>query len=224
MAWADDTQNVDLAVLLPHEGSVSTEWAVNFASLNLPPHLVISESVAAIDLAREMAVEKALDAEVEWIFMIDSDVHVPKDGMLKLYQNGLDIVSGVYMAKKPDPHPAMWRTVDEGGLAPISDWPPGQLVEADAVGLGCCLINADVFRELDKPWFRWTQGYEEHEWDRGEEQSRGIGEDFFFCHKAQKRGFNIYVDTAVECQHEIEGTMDREGFNANFKRKAGDNE
>jgi len=60
-----------------------------------------------------------------------------------------------------------------------------------------------VFDAVEKPWFRWTRGYEEHPWDlRHEGERPGISEDFDFCYKVKQAGYDVYMDTTVECIHE----------------------
>lgn len=214
MAWnqqEDDTP--EAALPIPQTGDVSFHWALRLHTMALPSHVITSKNIAPIDLAREKSVEAALDSGAEWIFMLDSDVIPPRDVYPRLKQHQVDIVSGMYFAKKEDPHPAMWKVNPDGGLAPVVEWPENALIEVDTVGLGCALIHRRVFEDIERPWFRWTQGYDSHPWDTEEINGEvGIGEDFYFFHKAKEEGYNVYADTSVECKHEVGGMLDSEGY------------
>jgi len=43
------------------------------------------------------------------------------------------------------------------------------------VGFGCVLIQTEILRRMDKPWFHWS----EHK------AMVGCSEDFFFCKRAK---------------------------------------
>jgi hypothetical protein len=206
-------QPPDIAIAVPHTGTVSMRWAVRLAELEMPQHTMVSKSTAAIDLAREKTVEDALETDPEWILFMDSDVIPPRDVFQRLHSHGQDIVSGLYYMDNPDGvHPAMWR-LDENDSPAICGYDREGLVSVDGVGFGCLLVNREVFETLERPWFRWTQGYEDHPWDlqhKGEKP--GISEDFYFCHKALAAGYDIYVDTTVKCMHEKQCYLTDDGL------------
>lgn len=196
-----DTTEVVIAV--PHTGSVSMRWAVRLSELRMPPHAIVSKSTAAIDRARELTVEDALELDPEWLLFIDSDVVPPVDAFERLRRHGVDIVSGLYYMDNPDGvHPAMWRLDDDDSPA-IVGYDREGLVNVDAVGFGCLLVNRQVLDDVERPWFRWTEGFEDHPWDlRRRTGVPGVSEDFHFCQKATSAGYEIYVDTTVKCMHE----------------------
>jgi|AntRauTorcE11898_2_1112593.scaffolds.fasta_scaffold16891_1 hypothetical protein len=192
----------DVAIAVPHTGSVSMRWAIRLSELQMPPHTIVAKRTAAIDLAREQTVEDALVSDPEWILFMDSDVVPPADVFQRLTRHGQKIVSGLYHMDNPDGvHPAMWR-LDEYDAPTIMEKEREGLVNVDAVGFGCLLVHRDVIEDIERPWFRWTKGYDNHPWDLqhlGEKP--GVSEDFFFCHKAQQAGYDIYVDTTTKCIH-----------------------
>jgi hypothetical protein len=60
--------------------------------------------------------------------------------------------------------------------------------EVGSIGMGVMLIKRKVFEALTEPWF-------ETPWRN---DKRGyVGEDVFFCRKAQAAGFKIYIDHDV---------------------------
>lgn len=181
--------------------------------MQLPSHVICADTTAAIDLARERATEQALDHNPEWILYLDSDVIPPRDVFHQLLDHDLDVCSGMYMVDKNPPHPAAWALTEDDNLSALEEWYENTIINVDAVGLGCCMVNQRVFNELEKPYFRWTEGYEEHPWDiKDDTEQKGVGEDFYFCHKVQEAGYNIYVDSSIQCYHEKPGLLSAEGF------------
>lgn len=104
----------------------------------------------------------------------------------------------------------------------------GDLIEVDGVGGGCVLFKRKVFETIPFPWYSMPQGVytpilawlhhqlslgmptlkiprellpnlskvDSNVWDGGV-----MGEDLFFSKIATTFGFNIYLDTSVECAH-----------------------
>jgi hypothetical protein len=196
-------ESPQLALVIPHTGNVSMRWAVRLAELDAPPHHIVTKSTAAVDLARELAVEDALDVDPEWLLFLDSDVIPPRDVFSRLRQRDVDVISGLYYVDTPErPHPAMWRLDEQKSPSPVPASREG-VFNVDAVGLGCLLIRSEVLRDIERPWFRWTRGYDDHPWDlRHQGERPGISEDFYFCHKLVDSGYDIYMDTTVTCLHE----------------------
>lgn len=201
----------DLAILVPHTGSVSMRWAIRLVELDIPPSAIVTKSTAAIDLARELTVEDALEEDPEWFLFLDSDVIPPRDVFARLRRHDEPVVSALYYVDGEAPHPAVW-VLDENDAPTTID--PGRegLFEADAIGLGCVLVHRSVIDDVEQPWFRWTKGFDEHPWDLtylGEKP--GVSEDFFFCHKLKEAGYDIYVDTSAKCMHEKTCLMTDDG-------------
>jgi len=211
----------EVAIVVPHTGTVSMRWAVSLATLEMPPHHIVTKSNAAVDQSRELTVEDALEANPEWILFLDSDVIPPDDVFARLSRHGEAVVSGLYYVDGDFVHPAAWMldendspstvdvdehgrlVYDDRGTAAVLEMDDQGLVTVDAIGLGCVLVHASVFAELEQPWFRWTKGYEDHPWDlRHEGEVPGVSEDFYFCHKLAEAGVDVHLDTSVRCAHE----------------------
>lgn len=220
----------DIVIVVPHTGHVSMRWAVRLATLELPPHYIVTKSTGAIDLAREQTIEDALEHDPEWLLFLDSDVIPPLDVFQRLRRHGRDIVSGLYYVDGDFVHPAMWvldendspSSVDFDGQGNMlygdthspSKAPIGEdgLVSVDAIGLGCLLVHRRLIDDVERPWFRWTKGYDQHPWDLKHAGERfGVSEDFYFCHKVQEAGYDIHVDTTVQCAHEKGCVLTAEG-------------
>jgi len=205
-----------VAVCIPHQGTVPTEWAIKFKELLLPEgsniYLVRG---APIDVARNELVQIALENDHSWIFFMDSDIILNRNAVLTLLSHRLPVVSGLYRAKKRDGF--YWCAYVETELEingkkekrflPIESWNT-RIIKVDLVGAGCLLIHRDVFKivrkNTDLPFFLWTKGRSEKELDKlgVPKELRGMSEDFYFCRLIKLYGgFNIYVDTAVIGHH-----------------------
>src|SRR6266480_2969836 len=126
---------------------------------NAPPYtkvLILPEP--QIDIAREKAAMMAIQVKAHHVFFLDTDVYVPEDALQRLLRHKLPIVSGLYARRHHPPWNQMLKTV-EGGYKPVGqgEYEKGSLQECDALGMGCCLIETKVFKEMEKPWFRWTE-------------------------------------------------------------------
>jgi len=187
-----------LLIAIPHSGlTVNLEWALNFAAIwkNAPVKTkIVLLPEPQIDVARDKAVEVALSLGAKHLLFLDSDIHPPRDVIAKLLARNLPIVSALYARRQNPPWNQMLRRSADGyKFTPIEEgtYEAGSLVECDAVGFGCVLIDMHVFKSLERPWFRWTEYY----------AIGGISEDFNFCTKAKRAGFKVFVDTNVVCKH-----------------------
>lgn len=146
-------------------------------------------------LAREEAAKKTLELDFDYLFMIDDDMMCPDDLFLSLYKHDVDIVAPLAFTRNA-PYRAVMYSIKEGWDAMtrqsyfINHWvdkyPKNQLVECDAVGFGAVLIKASVLKGMEKPWFMNTAP---------------TGEDIYFCHKAKKSGYRVFMDTATKLGH-----------------------
>lgn len=134
---------------------------------------------------RNQLVESALSIGADFIFIVDDDLIVPEDALLKLFSWDLDVVGGWYLKKTPYPESA---SMIRSGLSkiPVPLRSEG-LIEIDwVITSGCLLIKTDVFRKFSQPWFNTT--------------THGT-DDTNFSQRAIDAGFRIFLDTDVKCIH-----------------------
>ncbi|MDP6460053.1 MAG: hypothetical protein QF829_04605, partial [Candidatus Hydrothermarchaeota archaeon] len=89
---------------------------------------------------------------------------------------------------------------------PVLRWGGGKLFRVDAVGMGCCLIKAEVFRSIAQPWFVY-------------DVKRNRGEDIYFCEKVKEAGYDIWVDPEVLPVHLGVSEVGIEHFRSKFGRE-----
>lgn len=146
----------------------------------------------SIDASRNLIVEHALEIGYDYIMWIDSDMILPKNTLTTLMSHDKDVVSGVYAYKLIGAENAVTKRFKDKAKDIYEDIPlkeiteSKRLIEVDGVGFGCVLTKVDVFRHIKKPWFRYTPN---------------MGEDIYFCRKAQNAGYQVYLDTSILCGH-----------------------
>ncbi len=142
--------------------------------------------------SRNLIVEHALEIGYDYIMWVDSDMILPKETILKLMSHNKDIAAGVYSYKLLNNTNAVAKrfvkdaedTYEDITLKEIRE--SERLIGIDAVGFGCVLTKVDIFRNIPKPWFVY---------------SPEMGEDVYFCRKAQEAGYKVYLDTSIKCGH-----------------------
>jgi len=146
-----------------------------------------------IDKARNDLVKMALKDNCDYVFFIDSDVLIPKGALDELLKMDVDIASGLYFSKGK-PYLPVARVKEGDRHFFLEDFEFNQIMEVQGVGMGCCLIKTDVFRNLDFPYFKL-------EWRKHEGKDYQIAEDLYFCDEAKKKGYKVYLNTSIACPH-----------------------
>jgi hypothetical protein len=123
------------------------------------------------------------------VLFIDSDMTFPQDMIERLLAHDLDIVATNCARRRMPTGPTAQRYGENGERELIYTMPESKgIEEVGSIGMGVMLIKRKVFEALTEPWF-------ETPWRT---DKRGyIGEDIFFCRKAQAAGFKIYIDHDV---------------------------
>ena len=196
-AWETQIPSESIAVAIPNVGIVTFDWAVQFRTLQSPvPFTIIANRGLPIDRARCDLVDQARKIGASHIFFLDSDVTLPPDGLVRLWNWRLPVVCGVYGSK----HEAVgvWLEQEAEGDRRYAPLLPEALEGTPlfthpniVVGAGCCLIDLALFDRLERPYFLWTQGREVN----------GVSEDFYFFEQVRKLSIPIHVDPAVKCRH-----------------------
>ena len=148
-----------------------------------------------VAMNRETIMQKALDLGADYVFFVDDDMIFEADIFEKLYRHKVDLVAALAFTRNPPHLAVMYKT--EQGWDPImhreyytTDWirnyPRNKLVEVDAVGFGCVLINLNTVKNMETPYFM---------------SSTGTGEDITFCINFKKSGGRIFMDTSTIIGH-----------------------
>lgn len=131
----------------------------------------------------------------DYLFSVDSDISFPPDTLKKLLSHDKDMVSGLYIQRKPGQHILeVYESTPSGGISniPYAHIRNIPLVELASCGFGCVLVKSEVIRAIGYPQFVYKSAID---------HSNTVSEDVHFCIKAKEKGFKIYADTTILCQH-----------------------
>ena len=146
----------------------------------------------SVDVGRNIIAKYAQENGFDYIMWVDSDMILPKNTLVRLLSHDKDIVAGVYSYKVLGNKEVVAKrfqdeTREEYDNLTIKEIKESKgLIEVDRFGFGCVLTKTSVFDKIPYPWFIYTQE---------------MGEDIFFCRKAQNEGYKLWLDTDVICGH-----------------------
>ena len=147
-----------------------------------------------IDQVRNLIADWAVKG-YDYLFSVDSDISFSPDTLIKLLSHDKDVVSGLYIQRKPGQHILeVYEHNAQGGVVNI---PYGKikgrgLVEIAGCGFGCTLVKSEVLKTVGYPQFKYHSALD---------HKHTVSEDVDFCRKALSKGFKIWADTTVQCSH-----------------------
>ena len=207
---ADDPIKLAIGLPLVNRMSETAFWK-NFMRMEKPKiyQFLMPEgaipSITAMSAIRNSLVAQALECGATHLLQMDTDQDYPLDTIPRLLthvRNGLDIVTAKVHRRYPPFDSLMMRRNPDVEILPngrrpyvtltIAEWLDKGLVEVDATGTGCMLVNLDVFEKLEYPWFD------------------SDAEDIGFCEKAKEAGYKVMVDTSLEGGHYSESLITKE--------------
>ena len=147
-----------------------------------------------IDQVRNLIADWVVNG-YDYLLSIDSDIAFERDILKKLLAHDRDVVSGMYIQRRPGIHVLeLYEHNNRGGVSniPYEKIKGRDLVEIAGCGFGCVLVKAEVFRKVGYPQFKYHSAID---------HAHTISEDNDFCTKARNNGFRIWVDTTIQCRH-----------------------
>ena len=141
----------------------------------------------------------------DYLFSVDSDIAFAPDALKKLLAHDKDMVTGLYIQRKPGQH--ILEAYEHNQTGGVANIPYGKiagmgLVEIASCGFGCVLVKAHVMRAIEYPHFKYHSAID---------HKNTISEDVDFCKKALAKGFKIWADTTIHCRHIGQSTFTVEG-------------
>jgi hypothetical protein len=188
----------DRMLMFKHLGG---QEAVDFYEKKSPRYVFAFYAIGEIltPYAREQIARYAIDQDIDYVFMIDDDMLAPPDLFYKLVAHDKDIVAALAFSRNASPDgnhfPVIYEAIegkdrvtntDYYWTRTVKNYPRNALVECDAVGFGAVLIKTAVLKAIEEPRFMGMEG---------------VGEDVALCIKARKKGFRVFMDTAVKLGH-----------------------
>lgn len=159
-------------------------------------YLSVMRGSTSVAQKRNMMIEHALqDPLVTHIFMLDNDViYEDANGDINTairFMLNLDmpILSGALRVRGHGFPMMIYQYIDEKqGFKPLPHKlfkDRTKLIEVDGTGMGFILIKREVFEHVEKPWYLEDK----------------FTEDFYFCLKAKKAGYPVYITNDLRLSH-----------------------
>lgn len=145
--------------------------------------------------ARNRLVQYSIDNNFDYTFFVDSDIILPKDTLNKLFELNVPIATAWYIKKmEGDGITELYNPIkDSSQLGNImeNDLPKDSLIQIEACGFGCTLVDNKVFNSMSKShWFEYM-----------DKPEFICSEDINFCIKVNNLKYNIICDTSLRCNH-----------------------
>jgi hypothetical protein len=142
----------------------------------------VDTTSARVDIA-----ERAMEWEPGLLLWLDADQTFPDDALERLRSHKTPIVGANYVMRSDPKRPVAVR--DGRPVVTTNEKAESGLLEAvDHTGFGVLLIDAEVFRKIEKPWFNV---------ERDGTGRVSCSEDAWFFRQARGAEFQPYVDHAL---------------------------
>lgn len=224
-----ENDRIRVALLIPHthpdytsdfflsfNGVMAHSYWWNYNNGNKYAFDIITppKNLAGIADIRNNLAKIAMETNCDYLMWMDSDQIYPPDTIIKMLRHfneadngnadlaGLEAVGGLITYKEPPyiPHLYAKKHATKNTYHLARNFPLDQLFKVEAVGFGCVMVKAEVFKRVPKPWFEFNTD------ENGELLS---GEDLGFCIKAN---MDIVIDPTIVIGHQKLSTFDINNF------------
>lgn len=148
-----------------------------------------------IDQIRNLIAHHTIMRGFDYLFSIDYDIKLPKFALVKMLAEDKDIISGVYIQRRHEAKiPELYRLNQSGGMSTlkIEEVQNNNVIEIDGCGFGCVLVKMDVLKTIGYPQFKYHDTID---------FQYTLSEDVDFCFKAKQKGYKLYADCSIKCDH-----------------------
>ncbi len=154
-----DKLELRLCVGIPMTGTLRSEWVLARYGQVTPCNWSLVEQIQWLDQysplgytvadARNIIATNCVQSGFEWLLFVDHDTILPPKTLVKLNKYMVDkkypVVAGLYFIKAVPSEPLIYRGRGTGYYA---DWKFGDLVDVDAVPMGCTLIHVSILKAM----------------------------------------------------------------------------
>jgi len=187
----------DLVICVPVRDTVTSTFAFDLASLvghisnKGVSYKLLFQNGSILPDQRTQLVKDALKHNPKHIMFLDSDMAFPAIIYEELVKHNKSVVACTYSTRS-QPYRSV-AFLDHNNLSARLNKTSGLHLVA-SVGMGIMLINAEVFKTVNTPWFvfEWNNTYDGF-----------IGEDIYFCKKIKEYDYDVFVDASISnlCGH-----------------------
>jgi hypothetical protein len=188
-----------VAICVPSGDTVSASFSFDLARMvgstvhNLPgvEALLFNLKGTILQKSRHELVKAALENECSHVLFLDADMRFPKYTLGRLLAQKQPVVGANYVTRRMPVQPITFADDSNSVVRVFTEPGETRLEEVPATGLGVMLIDTDVFRAIETPYFQigWNP-----------EAQAFSGEDVYFCRKVREAGIKILIDHGLS-QH-----------------------
>ena len=192
----ESVKPVRIAIAVPCQDEVKTEFAFSLAAMvncihgqqipGLEALAVMNRRTSVLPDSRNALAEMALKQDFTHMLWIDSDMRFPPDMLQRLLARDVPFV-GINASMRRPPYRTTAMLKDRELL--VTNKHSTGLEKVERVGMGVVLHEVEVLRRIKKPPY-FSFGYVKH-------KRIHRGEDYYFCEKVRRAGYQIYVDQDV---------------------------
>ena len=181
---------------LPAQFAHSLAWLTSYGIDDV--EISINFNVGSlIYSSRDQIAKKALLDEADLVMWFDSDMIFSPDTlkrMLKLIDEGHDMVTGIYYRRTPPFSAVAFKTMELNEEGTEFKWTefdeiPNEPFEVEACGFGCVLMKTEIFVAV---FSKFGQMFT---------PIVNCGEDIAFCWRARQCGYKIIADPSIGLGH-----------------------
>ena len=202
-----------ILVAVPTAETIYPEVYKAIYGLNDCGHEVVFDFIRGYDCAqaRNRMAQAAIDADADYILMVDSDTVIPSNTIELMLDEPVDVCLGVYANRNGTNTytgaTCVCRRYDMSGEE-YYNYPTESEYSAEEIhamqkegrkkirihggGFGCAFVKTDIFRQIPWKWFKWV------DYDDGHGT---LSEDLYFCEQCKNNGIPVYADVRVTCGH-----------------------
>jgi len=143
------------------------------------------------------------------IIWIDSDIAWTPEQFIKLYESDKDVISGAYLLANGAvvAYPELLRAPYQYQQV-VNMLEP---VKVAATGFGFLAVKQGVFESISRPWFQ-SVSIKQTDEEGNEFDFPLLGEDYSWCERARRAGYDIWFDPTVRVTHHKMMTLSWEGI------------
>ena len=192
---------------LPAQFAHSLAWLTSYGIDDV--EISINFNVGSlIYSSRDQIAKKALLDEADLVMWFDSDMIFSPDTlkrMLKLIDEGHDMVTGIYYRRTPPFSAVAFKTMELNEEGTEFKWTefdeiPNEPFEVEACGFGCVLMKTEIFVAV---FSKFGQMFT---------PIVNCGEDIAFCWRARQCGYKIIADPSIGLGHVGHTVITKEFF------------
>lgn len=212
-----------ICIGLPHTGTFPWQTTMTLLGLKIPNGFKVVYHMVGNCLvydAREKIVEYARQNNCKYTVMIDSDMVVPNDFLLKTVGNmeenkNIHVVTGTIFKRTPPFQPCFYTTVNydinkqKPYLESPVEFPEKGLLPLAGMGMACCTIKNEIFDIIEAKKSKNMNGFFF--------PLPNMGEDLTFSLVARKCGANFVCDLSIDVGHISEMPIHAEHYKACYQ-------